>query len=246
MRVYITEGVFSWKATRDGGTIGHQEGWDTPYRYFDLAQRISDEHSDTFQLVDLVANLKRSIDHRLKKISRDYAFKRLNRFDFPKDTLGKLEQFGVVRPTMLKVISGLRNQIEHGFDTPPSLARCQELLDFTWYFLKSTDEICRLIPDRFYLKQNHVLGYDSEIWLEFQVSPIDGWKNIFISGDILPKHFTNDHRSGIGVDCNLLDGYRTEKNHSIEHRVDIRGSHVASTPTISKIIQSYFAADPYV
>src|SRR5690606_29216322 len=115
MRVYITEDAFCWKATRDGGSMGYQEGWDTAYRYFDLAQRISDEHSDPFQLIDLVANLKRSIDHRLKKISHDYAFKKLNGLNFPRDTLGKLEKFGVVRPTMLKVISGLRNQIEHGF-----------------------------------------------------------------------------------------------------------------------------------
>ena len=52
-----------------------------------------------------------------------------------------LYQLGIIRPSILRYLMEVRNNIEHNDAQPPALGRCNELLDIMWYFLRATDII---------------------------------------------------------------------------------------------------------
>lgn len=244
MKINITSEIFSWKSIKDRGTYENQEGWDTPYKYLDLAQHIALEHTNPFQLIDLISNLNRSIDHRLKKLSHDYALKKLNHLHIPKDTLGKLEKLKIIRPTMLEAINSIRNRIEHSFHAPPPLARCQELIDFTWYFLKSTDDICRLIAESYTLNHNYIPGMDSNLWIEFTISPLIDWKDIKARGVIESSLLSATE--DVSIDCEIFDKLENQEKGQTEQRFYFSGNYTAKNTATLKVIQTYFIADSHI
>ena len=100
---------------------------------------LSKDCSD-FSISDAVSNLKRAVNHRLQTISQAYSFESLP-FSNKKQTLEKLQFYGIIRPTLLKELFHVRNAIEHQDASPPSAAQCSRYIDFVWYFLKSTDSL---------------------------------------------------------------------------------------------------------
>jgi len=96
-------------------------------------------------LADAVVNLKRAIGIRTKHLEELYRFKLL--FGDIEGALERLEVIGLVRPFLLRQLMSLRDDIEHRDADPPSPARCRELSDATWYFLRSTDIAAKTVPD---------------------------------------------------------------------------------------------------
>jgi hypothetical protein len=244
MNIGLSTKIFSWKASTSSGTYSLQEGWDTPYKYFHLADNILKNHTDPFQLIDAISNLKRSIDHRLKKISSDYSLKKLNHFGVPSDTLSKLEHLQIARPAMLATIHSIRNQIEHGFREPPKIERCLELTDLTWYFLKSTDSHSRLIPDSFSLNYEYMPGYDSELWLEIYLSPLNDWESPRISGWLEP--WLLEAESDFTILCDRLDGHLKKQEDQQKQRLFLSGVCTAPKHIILELVRAYFLADPHI
>ena len=76
-----------------------------------------------------------------------------------------MAHFGFIRPLMLSKILEVRNLIEHHDQPPPKYERCLELLEFTWYFLRSTDNICRSIIENFSL-ETEIEASEYDILLE--------------------------------------------------------------------------------
>ena len=65
-----------------------------------------------FHLADVVANLKRALNHRLKAIEALYHFRNFNLPENPAGYLEILECLGLVRPALLRYLLDVRNVIE--------------------------------------------------------------------------------------------------------------------------------------
>ena len=90
---------------------------------------------------DCIANLKRSINHRLQAIERIYKISKLPLDISAKKALDRYEYLGLIRPMLLSELIKVRNVIEHQDKIPPPKKKCIYYIDIVWYFLKSTDAL---------------------------------------------------------------------------------------------------------
>jgi hypothetical protein len=121
--------------------------------------------------VDCISSLKRAINHRLKAIHSTYAFDQLPTDRPKKETFEKLQDYGLVRPAILKELLDVRNLIEHNDAPPPDLAKCKFYVDMVWYFLKSTDQLVEEMVDSLIYEHQ---GTNSHITLA--IEPLKNWE----------------------------------------------------------------------
>jgi hypothetical protein len=140
---WISNEIFDWEAYRSSSTIKSRSSVQRAYEYWQHSASLLDRSPSQFSLADAVANLKRALNHRLKVIESIYRFRSFNLPGRSNNYLDILETLGLVRPALIKYLLDVRNAIEHQDVRPPSLRRCAELLDMTWYFLRSTDSVVR-------------------------------------------------------------------------------------------------------
>lgn len=97
---------------------------------------------------------------------------------------------------MMGKLYDLRNAIEHRDDDPPDRSRCEELLEFTWYFLRSTDTLAQ--------SKTAVLDFGDDehpqrsaqsygLAVEF---PHNGRDAIQLTGWLPAAHLSVDHEPG--------------------------------------------------
>jgi hypothetical protein len=117
--------------------------------------------------VDAITTLKRAVDHRFRLLDEIYEFRRIPIGNKPSGILELLNYLGIVRPKMLQQLTEIRNSVEHKDADPPSEQACFNFLEFTWYFLRSTDMLVRrpvqsiaLVPPEDELEPEH---YGAEI-----------------------------------------------------------------------------------
>lgn len=137
---WISEEVFDWQLELTGGSQGDEIKTQRAHELFAHAEALIRENKSTLSLTDGILSLKRAINHRLKLLEELYQLSSI----FPKSTgpLERLAAVGLSRPFIIKQLFELRNDIEHNDQKPPAIARCHELVDITWYFLKATDAAC--------------------------------------------------------------------------------------------------------
>ncbi|KAA0696860.1 hypothetical protein DT594_05960 [Halopseudomonas laoshanensis] len=254
--LYLKDEIFSWYPRTESGDYAKQDGWNRPYDYLDIAYKIIETHSSSFELIDCVSNLKRAIDHRIKKISTDYQFKSMNRFGLPKESLQKLEALGLAKPAIIKTITSIRNVVEHQFEDPPGVDRCSELADFTWYFLKSTDGVSRNIPNTFLLSNDFVSGYDDEFWLCFSIGDDKLWQGVSVYGWVKASHLSLQQTSELKINLETLqirgESERTEIDHQVlaglngDAPLFVRGQCCFTDSAYVRLIHSYFSADRHL
>ncbi len=59
-------------------------------------------------------------------------------------------ELGLILPIMKSKLDALRNRLMHQPGVkPPASTVCRELLEFTWYYLRSTDRLCSKTADTF-------------------------------------------------------------------------------------------------
>jgi hypothetical protein len=146
----------------------------------------------------------------------------------------------------------LRNSIEHQFAKAPTKKRCQELLDFVWYFLRSTDNLLLSPMSGYYIEQ--VLD---DIYLSISVSlgPDDNWSDIFIGGHFPCCIFSLSAepnwlhlqviQAGEAIATDNLGKYINE-NYNANKPVWIHYASIVDSPeTINKLIKSYFIVCPF-
>ena len=139
--IWISDEVFTWYVQSEGGSLTSYNDLMRAYELWNHARSILESKNDELHRVDAISTLKRCLNQRLKFIEYVYSLKQLASKSSPKGYLEYLETFKLVRPLMLKKLMTIRNDIEHNDVEPPAMGRCLELLDLTWYFLKSTDSI---------------------------------------------------------------------------------------------------------
>ncbi len=146
MKIWLSNTVLSW--------LPHLTGWSTkasknllrPYTHWEHAQKLSSSEANQFIRIDIVTTLKRSVDIRIRNLNDIYQFRTIQVLKKEKSLVEILSQLEIVRPMMISKLNRIRNTIEHQDKAPPSYDECVELIDFTWYFLRSTDKLIQQIP----------------------------------------------------------------------------------------------------
>ena len=175
--MWLSSEFLNWYAFVENRLDSDDFGWKRAYEIWTHAEQVLDQHSDEFHLVDVVTTLKRAMTHRLQLLKNTYIFDAIPVRGTPQRTIEQLAFWGIVRPTMLVQLIHIRNAVEHQDATPPTQVRCKELLDFVWYFLRSTDRLAGSTPSRVeFVSESYTEGIDNTYDLELAISPQNSWK----------------------------------------------------------------------
>jgi hypothetical protein len=143
--IWLTTEVFAWQREVFGTTSPIGKDTRRPYEYLSHAQGLLAKTPSALQRADALANAKRALNQRLQLLDARYRISSLPLPVREKGLLQRLEALGVLRPLILRRLLDIRNRIEHRDAAPPSARRCAELIDFVWYFLRSTDMLANAI-----------------------------------------------------------------------------------------------------
>lgn len=182
--------VVSW-------TMGEIYSWKRPFEHVSHAEGLLQNGENEFFRIDIITTLKRAIDHRLKLLNKLYCWKKIP-YKLPNDELQKLETLGVVKKNMLLNLYKIRNEVEHQDKSIPTLAKCIELTEVTWYFLKSTNHLVINVPSELWFtdeseselskveiepQKNWRINISTkEKSKNFSFPPIEGWIKVSITG----------------------------------------------------------------
>lgn len=163
MQLWLSNKVFGWINSIEGGHIIDIDRVNRPHALLSHCARTLATGDSEFSIADAVLGLKRAINSRLQHIEELYSFSAM----FPKSVgaLERLERVGLARPTLVKQLLELRNDIEHNDAPPPTQSRARELIDLTWYFLKTTDPACKLVPNGVLLRSDKEGSTPPELWI---------------------------------------------------------------------------------
>jgi hypothetical protein len=137
----------SWPVSAERLSLSPLNKHARPYDLWNHANSLLEKDQDTRQIrADALINLRRSIDLRIQTIIDKFQLKDVPIRTKPTGHLDLLQYFGVVRPMMAEKLIAIRNSVEHQDAIPPAEDEMRELAEFTWYFLRSTDDILRRMP----------------------------------------------------------------------------------------------------
>ncbi|HVI39520.1 MAG TPA: hypothetical protein VM577_02580, partial [Anaerovoracaceae bacterium] len=118
--VWISKEIFEWNIGPASGNYIDYDSYIRSYEIWEHSQNLIMHPESGFDLADGIANLKRSIDQRLRLIEKIYNLKSINFSHKPKGYLELLESYGIIRPLILKNLLTIRNDIEHHDAMPPT------------------------------------------------------------------------------------------------------------------------------
>ena len=169
-QMWVNPIIFSWHPFVEGSSSYKSDGWRRSHELWLHAEQILSKSTTDFERADSIMDLRRAVDRRVRLLDKRYSFRRIPIKEKPSDVLGLLEFVGVVRPQMLQKLIDIRNAVEHEDAEPPDHETCEVFLEFTWYFLKSTDFITQRVVDRISFTHN-----EDGCWAELGISPPEGW-----------------------------------------------------------------------
>lgn len=178
--MFISNVVLSWDPVVESLSYT-DEDWEHPYSFFRHSEKLLSYAPEKHFLIDAVSNLKRAVDHRIKHISTTYKLKKTTCYALKTNIWDTLAELELIKPVMLSKLIEIRNAVEHQFSDPPAQARCIELSEFVWYFLRSTDSISKQVSDGPYLQES----YDSPYSIYYNGNPANEWTSTITAH--LPK-----------------------------------------------------------
>lgn len=248
MELHISEEVFDLNLKKFSIEEKGTE-WSECYTYLNHAESLLSVADTHLYHIDVISNLKRSIDHRLKLLSKIYDIKSISKLFRIKGTFETLIELSLIRPLMVKKLIDLRNCIEHQFIQGPPVERCEEYIEFTWYFLRSTDYLVKEVHTDIYFEFSNGSHYFIELDLNIHV----GW-DIKLSGILPNKFYENQSKQGFysldvhGVTLGKDFPHRFNEDNFDGHWDDVKSDdlHItnASISCLSlkkRIIKEYFA-----
>lgn len=192
--MFISGQVLDWNYHSENGSgLSLDEENETVWRAHEIwryANLLISPESSEFVLSDVIANLKRAVNHRLQALSRSYCFDTLP-FSSQKRVLEKLQFYGIIRPAMLKELFAVRNSIENRDVSPPNYEQCSRYVDFVWYFLKSTDSVLLMKVDDVIFSSP--IGQHDE--LRF-VPEFEGSWRILVHGELSEEYILSSAQPG--------------------------------------------------
>jgi len=157
MKVWLSPEVLEWRVDKLYDEINDDYTFLKPYGFLRYAKkRFSevDEHGtgdkENLVLNDIVVNLKQALEHRENALHEKFAFSQL---PYAKKKYKQLTQFRLVQPIFANKLRILRNIVIHEQKAPlgKDKERIEELWEFAWYYLRSTDSfLTRYIEGMFF------------------------------------------------------------------------------------------------
>jgi len=175
--MWLSPEFLDWYAHVQERLNNDDAGWERAYKIWAHAEQVLEQYNDEFHLVDAVTTLKRVMSHRLQLLKNTYDFGTIPVTGKPQRTIEQLAFWGILRPTMLVRLMDIRNAVEHEDATPPTRERCLELLDFVWYFLRSTDRLAMYPPSEVeFESEAYTEGHGNTYWLLPKKGPRNSWR----------------------------------------------------------------------
>jgi len=170
--MWLSPEILNWQAEIGGALILNESLWKRAHEIWFHAEQVLSSSTTEFQRVDVITTLKRAVDQRVRMLNDLYSFRSIPIRDKPSDTLNLLEFVGVLRPLMLQKLIDIRNTVEHEDAAPPDQEACQVFCELTWYFLRSTDRLTRLVVKDLELRPP---DEDPNYWLTLHAGPEYNW-----------------------------------------------------------------------
>lgn len=215
--IWISFEVLEWRADKECSTCYDNQKWERAYEHWSHAEQILMKPTKDLDLVDAITTLKRAIDYRLRHLNEYYSFKNIPSESKSSDLFSLLSYFEIIRPVMLKRLIEIRNEVEHQDTLPPNQNICKEFLEFTWYFLRSTDQLVKSITHSFNLipLSQDIINYN--YWLSVDTGPEENWR-VEVCGWLYPSVFSQSIRN----DWIFLELKRIEGRDELMKRLNLR------------------------
>lgn len=204
--MFINNTIFSLKPNVESFSYASKD-WEHSYSYYQHSEKLLSCDTDDHSLIDSISNLKRAVDHRIKHIVNTYKLKKTVCYSLKKNIWDTLAELELIKPVMLGKLIEIRNSVEHKFTNPPSQARCIELSEFVWYFLRSTDLISKLISEGPCLED----GHNS---IHYVGNPTNEWKPLItanLSKEMVSTHPKENHFEVYETTVESKEEYKNRK-----------------------------------
>ena len=229
--MYLSEVIFNWPCIDCEGTGVEANKMARGHELWRHAQSRLKNDPNEFERVDCITSLKRAVNARLKTIESEYHFHALPSLRNKKMTLEKYQDYGLIRPTLIKDLFEVRNLLEHEDVKPPKTSKCQYYVDIVWYFLKSLDSLLTLKSD--------VIVYEygnSELFVR-----ADNEWNFSFYGDINENLISQVEKVGF-IEVDDLDIKKFEDRSGL---VKVTGKFMMHDKLKIKLAREYFGAVGY-
>jgi hypothetical protein len=185
--MFISNVIFTWEPIVEALSYT-EDDWEYAYSYLRHSEKLLSGVPERHSLIDVVSNLKRAVDHRIRHISTTYKIKTIPIYASKKEIWDILAELEVIKPVMLANLIDIRNAVEHQFSNPPPQARCIELAEFVWYFLRSTDSLAKEVSSGPFLQESKA-SYATPFRIYYNGNPENGWESNITA--FLPKELTS-------------------------------------------------------
>ena len=183
--MYLSENIFTWSFDQQAQRSPlNKDGITRAREIWSHARNRLTNNPSELDRTDCMTSLKRATNHRLKALEAEYAISTLPASQSNKKTLENLQEYGLVRPTLLTELMKVRNDIEHNERPPPDL-NCHLYVDIVWYFLKSTDQLLDMVVDEIAYED---VKTNSALTLKFHTSGT--WK-VKVEGIVRPEFLSD-------------------------------------------------------
>jgi hypothetical protein len=172
--VWLSPKFLEWQISIGGHEEQNRNFGAHSYEIWTHGEQLLRQSSEQARISGLTS-LWRAIDHRMRLLERINSLKSIPIKDKPSDLLNLLEFLGIVRPLMLQKLKEIRNAVEHQDAIPPDTESCRVFLEFTWYFLRSTDGMTQRVPTHLLLESGNTPNEEADYWVEVDNGPRRRW-----------------------------------------------------------------------
>lgn len=234
--MWLSPEILDWETIRESSQVEDTADVRRPYQMLNHAEQILFNATSDLNLVDVITNLKRAVDHRVRSLVNKYEFKKIPGIEKKKPTLELMGILGIVRPAMLIKLIDVRNAVEHKDFQPPSKEICQEFCELVWYFLRSTDNLTAFVTRNFTYESpnNYTISVSTGPFYSWKVD-IYGW----LPKELISFELKNDWLSLTEFEINLFSEPLCGKRLSTD--VSFQGKIYGSPFLLNRVYQSYFS-----
>jgi hypothetical protein len=175
--IWLTPELLQWSVFASGILPNDSAPWARAYELLGHAEKRLSEAETDDDRADVISILRRVLNHRLEKFKTIY-LTNIILPSKPKGTIEQLEFFGIARRGMVHKLLKVRNQIEYSDKKAPKNKACAELLEFMWYFLRSTDVYIATPYDHFEIQKYDQKGRTAS-YCPLDFGPNKNWNNSF-------------------------------------------------------------------
>lgn len=176
----------------------------------------SSESEDKYYLADCISNIRKAINYRVADIFKNLGLNKIKFEGYSKDKkLQKLEVLNIAKPRLVDKLLKIRNNIEYNGDNPPDKNECEELAEFVWYFYKSTDRYCNILPDDFLID-----WMDSEYYISLSFD-FENHNSLRIRGKLPSHYFSNEKQVETAILLQAENVKREKESVSFSENISI-------------------------